>query len=64
MKHFAIAGLGIIASIGLAGGAFAAGGTSTVTGNLEDSYCYMSMGAHGPSHKKCAMECAGKGPRK
>jgi type 1 fimbria pilin len=62
MKRFAIAGLGIVASIGLAGGAFAAaGGTSTVTGTLEDSYCYMTMGAHGPSHKKCAMECAEKG---
>jgi type 1 fimbria pilin len=62
MKRLAIAGLGIVASIGLAGGAFAAaGGTSTVTGTLEDSYCYMTMGAHGASHKKCAIECAEKG---
>jgi hypothetical protein len=62
MKRLAIAGLGFIASVGLAGGAFAAaGGTSTVTGTLEDSYCYITMGAHGATHKKCATECAEKG---
>lgn len=60
MKRFVIASVGILASAALAGAAFAAG-TASVTGTLEDSYCYVTMGAHGPSHKKCAMECASKG---
>jgi hypothetical protein len=33
----------------------------SVTGTLEDSFCYVSMGAHGPSHKGCATGCAKKG---
>jgi hypothetical protein len=62
MTRLAIAGLGIVVSMGLAGGAYAAAGTNaSVTGTLEDSYCYMTMGAHGASHKKCATECAEKG---
>lgn len=60
MKRFVIAGLGIFASVALAGAAFAAS-TTSVTGTLECSYCYLTMGAHGPSHKKCAIECASKG---
>jgi len=35
----------------------------SVTGNLEDSYCYGTMGAKGPSHKMCALKCAAKGIR-
>ncbi len=33
----------------------------SVTGNLEDSYCYGTMGAKGASHKMCALKCAAKG---
>jgi len=33
----------------------------SVTGTLEDSFCYVTMGAHGPGHKQCATECAKKG---
>jgi hypothetical protein len=33
----------------------------SVTGTLEDSFCYVTMGAHGPGHKACAMGCAKKG---
>ena len=33
----------------------------SVTGTLEDSFCYVTMGAHGPSHKACATACAKKG---
>jgi hypothetical protein len=33
----------------------------SVTGTLEDSFCYVTMGAHGPSHQKCAQACARKG---
>lgn len=35
--------------------------TKSVTGNLEDSYCYGLMGAQGPGHKKCAIACAKSG---
>jgi hypothetical protein len=33
----------------------------TVTGTLEDSFCFVTMGAHGPGHKACATNCAKKG---
>jgi hypothetical protein len=33
----------------------------SVTGTLEDSFCYVAMGAHGASHQKCAQVCAKKG---
>ncbi|GEM_PF-2159016 len=33
----------------------------TVTGTLEDSFCYITMGAHGASHQNCAQECVKKG---
>jgi len=47
------------ASLALAASAFAA--EKTVSGTLEDSFCYVTMGAHGASHKKCATACAHKG---
>ena len=34
---------------------------TTITGHLRDSVCFLGMGAKGPGHHKCAMECAGKG---
>lgn len=33
----------------------------SITGTLEDSFCYVTMGAHGASHQKCAEACAKKG---
>ena len=33
----------------------------SVTGTLEDSFCYVTMGAHGSSHQKCAQVCTRKG---
>jgi hypothetical protein len=59
MKRFAIAGLGFLLSASLSGMAFAA--DQSVTGTLEDSFCFVTMGAHGAGHKKCAAECAKKG---
>jgi len=35
--------------------------TSTVTGHLRDGFCYTIMGAHGASHRSCAMKCAKAG---
>jgi hypothetical protein len=59
MKKLAIAGLGLMLSVGAAGTLFAA--QQAVTGTLEDSFCFVTMGAHGPGHKKCAVGCAKKG---
>jgi hypothetical protein len=59
MKKLAIAGLGLMLSVGVVGTALAA--EKAVTGTLEDSFCFVSMGAHGADHKKCAMGCAKKG---
>jgi hypothetical protein len=33
----------------------------SVTGTLEDSFCFVTMGAHGPGHKQCAANCAKQG---
>jgi len=35
--------------------------TVTVKGELIDTYCYSLMGAKGPSHRDCAIECVKKG---
>lgn len=63
MKKIAIAGLGLILGAGLAGFVAAAddAGQKSVTGTLEDSFCYGLMDAKGASHKKCAIECAKQG---
>ncbi|HLW71548.1 MAG TPA: hypothetical protein VKS22_13110 [Candidatus Binataceae bacterium] len=59
MNRIAIIAGGLLISIALAGAAGAA--EKTVTGTLEDSFCYVTLGAHGADHKKCATECAKKG---
>lgn len=33
----------------------------SVTGTLEDSFCYVTLGAHGAGHKQCATKCAKEG---
>jgi hypothetical protein len=60
MKTLTVFCLGLLVSVGIAAGAVWAADTS-VTGNLEDSFCFLTMGAHGPSHKQCATECAKAG---
>ena len=37
------------------------GAKKSVTGNLRDGFCNITMGAQGASHKKCAISCAEKG---
>ena len=62
MKRLAKLGLGLVVTVGVAGIALAADSTSTsVTGNLEDAYCYGTMGAKGAGHKQCAIKCASAG---
>ena len=51
--------LGLIVSLALATRVSAA--EKRVTGTLEDSFCYVTMGAHGANHQKCAQACAKKG---
>ncbi len=51
MKRLVNLGLGLVVAIGLTGVALATDGSqASVTGNLEDAYCYGSMGAKGPGH--------------
>jgi len=59
MRKHAVAGLSLILSVGLATLAVAA--EKSVSGALRDSFCYVTMSAHGASHKRCATACAKKG---
>ncbi len=59
MRKLAIVGLALSLSAFFAGMALAA--DASVTGNLRDGFCFVTMGAQGPSHKQCAMACAKKG---
>jgi hypothetical protein len=62
VKRLAKLGLGLLITIGLAGAVMAADvSEKSVTGNLEDAYCYGTMGAKGAGHKQCAIKCASKG---
>ncbi len=59
MSRITVTASAALLSFGLVTSAIAA--EKTVTGTLEDSFCYVTLGAHGPSHQKCATECAKKG---
>jgi hypothetical protein len=59
MKTIMALAVGLALSVGAVGTGLAA--ETSVTGHLRDSFCFLTMGAHGPSHQKCAMACAKKG---
>jgi hypothetical protein len=59
MSRYLILGLSLAVTTALVSPAVAA--EKSVTGKLEDSFCYVTMGAHGPNHQKCAQTCAKKG---
>jgi hypothetical protein len=59
MKKLAIAATALLFAAGIGASAMAA--EKSVTGTLEDSFCYVTMGAHGSGHKACAIACAKKG---
>ncbi len=62
MNRVANFGFVLVLALGMAGVALAADSAAkSVTGNLEDAYCYGTMGAKGASHKQCAIKCASKG---
>jgi len=60
-----LAGLGAVLiavlATGIAGRAIAADAQKSVTGSLEDTFCYNVVGAHGAGHAQCALKCAQKG---
>jgi hypothetical protein len=56
-----LVGLGAMQVIGTAGVGIAADTQKSVTGSLEDSFCYTVVGAHGAGHAQCALKCAQKG---
>jgi hypothetical protein len=57
MRKFMVIPLALIFAAGFIGIALADGAEKTVSGVIEDSYCYGTMGAHGASHKSCAVKC-------
>jgi hypothetical protein len=61
MRKIMMAGLGAVLLGAMAGLAMTADTQKSVTGNLEDTFCYSALGAHGPSHAECALKCAQKG---
>jgi hypothetical protein len=61
VKKRALAGLALASALGMWALAEAKGEKVTVTGEVIDTFCYASMGAKGPSHKQCGIDCANKG---
>ncbi len=56
-----LVGVGAMLAIGTAGLGIAADTQKSVTGKLEDTFCYNVVGAHGAGHAQCALKCAQKG---
>jgi hypothetical protein len=56
-----LAGFGAVLAVGISGLTMAADTQKSVTGNLEDTFCYNVVGAHGAGHAQCALKCAQKG---
>ena len=56
-----LVGLGAMLVIGTAGLGIAADTQKSVTGSLEDTFCYNVVGAKGAGHAQCALKCAQKG---
>ena len=57
----ALFGLGATMAAGVASRAMAADAAKSVTGSLEDAFCYNVVGAKGSGHAQCALKCAQKG---
>lgn len=61
MRKIVIVGFGALLAVGIAGLTMGADAQKSVTGNLQDTFCYSVVGAHGASHAQCALKCAQKG---
>lgn len=59
MKKLALMVFAGMLSVSIAAVALAA--ETTLTGDVEGSFCYLTMGAHGPKHHNCAVACVKKG---
>jgi hypothetical protein len=57
----ALFGLGATMAVGIASRGMAADAQKSVTGSLEDTFCYNVVGAKGAGHAQCALKCAQKG---
>jgi hypothetical protein len=60
MLRYVLAGLFSLL-LPLAQSATVSAAEKSITGTLEDSFCYVTMGARGASHRKCAQACTKKG---
>jgi Non-histone chromosomal protein MC1 len=56
-----LVGLGAVLVVGIARAGMAADAQKSVTGDLEDTFCYNVVGAKGAGHAQCALKCARKG---
>ena len=65
MRRLALTGCSLLLMLGmlsLARAAHEGGGKEvSVKGEVVDTFCYATMGAKGPSHKQCGIDCAHKG---
>jgi len=61
MTRFTAVGLGLTLLLGTATLATADEKGVSVTGEVIDTFCYAGMGAKGPGHKQCGIDCAKKG---
>jgi hypothetical protein len=59
MKKLLLVGVSAMIMSALASLAWAA--DTMATGHLRDSFCFLTMGAHGASHHDCAVACAKAG---
>ena len=64
MRRYAVTGLALSLALGMSAPLSAAeqsGKEVSVKGEVIDTFCYATMGAKGPSHKQCGIDCAHKG---
>ncbi|MDE1920298.1 MAG: hypothetical protein KGJ09_03015 [Candidatus Omnitrophica bacterium] len=62
MRRIALIGLTVIALVFLNGSVLVwAQQTAKVTGEVVDTYCFVTMGARGEGHRQCGLGCAHKG---
>ena len=65
MRRFVLTGCSLLLVLGMLSSTRAAheggGKEVSVKGEVIDTFCYTTMGAKGPSHKQCGIDCAHKG---
>jgi hypothetical protein len=64
MRRIVLAGFSVLLVLGMLLPAQAdksAGKEVSIKGEVIDTFCFTTMGAKGPSHKQCGIDCAHKG---